>query len=586
MLRKMIVLVLGVVLLGAAFAENANASTGFSFSVGTDDFYLSVGNYDYYPYTLPYNNRNPRISFHNVMGDYGSWVSISPFGQVWRPYVRAGWRPYVNGHWVYTRYGPTWVGYEPWAWAGYHYGNWIFTSRFGWVWIPGYDWHPGRVIWSHGYDTIGWMPAPPYGYDYSNGYLGYHGSHGQFDYYDDDFGYNGDDYYGGGYDDYYGGYDSGYNNPFYGSGYRNIVVNLWIFIDVNHYRHHNYADYYLDSDYTRTLFDRKLVRISSRKLERRTLERIVRQKVPETQVQEREFETNSRKVKLVTPVGEEENIRKNANRVVKNEIAPAFAEKRRNFKGLQSENAAVVNKVFKQENKQPRIKKQSVEEVLQEIDREKVQVEQKRKNLIREKTENAIRQDEAAKSRKQKEVRPGSDKGQKAGNREDQFQPKNNGKKESGFEVAEKPKTKQQADEQFKPKNKQEERELQFKQTPKPKENDFEFKPRQNEQNRAEQLDRKQVQRPVESKPKASPRDFDFERSKNAEKSKLETEEQPNEPVRKSPRVKSEHVEKQDQESVKTEESSSEDEEDGSKKKEKEDSKKKNKLDESNRKHR
>src|SRR5688500_12807581 len=195
MLRKLIVLILGVVLLGSGFAGPASASSGFSISVGTDDFYLSVGNYDYYPYTLPYYNRTPRISFHSVMGDYGSWMSVAPFGQVWRPYVHSRWRPYVHGHWTYTRYGPTWVGYEPWAWAGYHYGNWIYTARYGWVWIPGYDWHPGRVIWSHGYDSIGWMPAPPRGYDYSGGYLDYRGSNGQFDYYDDDFGYYDDDYY-------------------------------------------------------------------------------------------------------------------------------------------------------------------------------------------------------------------------------------------------------------------------------------------------------------------------------------------------------------------------------------------------------
>jgi hypothetical protein len=366
------------------------------------------------------------------MADYGSWVSLSPFGQVWRPYVRSSWRPYVNGHWTYTRYGPTWVGYEPWAWAGYHYGNWIFSSRFGWVWIPGYDWHPGRVIWSHGYDTIGWMPAPPRGYDYSSGYLGYRGSHGQFDYYDDDFGYfDNDDYY------YHDRYNSGYSNPFYGSGYRNIVVNLWVFIDVNHYRHHNYADYYLDSDYTRTLFDRRAVRISSRPIQRQTLERIVKHKVREASVQEREIETDKRRVKIVVPAGEEENIRRNANRVVKKEIAPAFAEKRRNFKGMQSANAPVVNKVFKQENKQPKVKKQTVEEVLREIDNENAQVERQRKSLIREKTDQMIRSDEAAKKTRGKEqpqqkkkdaVRPDNSNKNSGKNRQEQViqQPKRN----------------------------------------------------------------------------------------------------------------------------------------------------------------
>src|SRR4026208_1953651 len=124
MLRKLTVLVFGLLLLG--LAGQASANVGFSISVGSDDFYLSVGNYDYYPYALPYSQQATRVSFYDLMSDYGNWVWVQPFGQVWRPYVRSDWRPYVYGHWTYTRYGPTWVGYEPWAWAGYHYGNWIW----------------------------------------------------------------------------------------------------------------------------------------------------------------------------------------------------------------------------------------------------------------------------------------------------------------------------------------------------------------------------------------------------------------------------------------------------------------------------
>jgi len=387
----MFVLLFGAVLLGLSGQASA---AGFSISVGTDDFYMSVGNYDYYPYTLPYYNRTPRISFYDVMSDYGSWVWVPPFGQVWRPYVRGGWRPYTYGHWNYTRYGPTWSGYEPWAWAGYHYGNWIWTSQFGWVWIPGYDWHPGRVIWSQGYDSIGWMPAPPYGYDYSRGYLDYRGSNNQFDYYDDDFGYYNDNYYGG--------YSNGYDDLYYTPGYRNIVPNLWIFIDVGHFRYPNYADYYLDSDYTRALFDRRVIRISSRPLERSTLERIVKQKVNEVSVQVREIETNNRKLKVVIPSGEEENIRWNANRVVKNVIAPAFAEKRRNFKGLESQNAPVLNKVFKQENRQPKFKKLTADEAIREAENLDQTLEHKRKDMVRRKAEEIVRNDKNRSTRDEK----------------------------------------------------------------------------------------------------------------------------------------------------------------------------------------
>ena len=181
------------------------ASAGVSFSVGTDDFYLSVGNYDYLPYTYShYPQYAPsRINFYDVMSDYGNWVSVSPFGRAWRPYADYGWRPYVHGHWINTRYGMTWQGYEPWAWAGYHYGNWIWTRNYGWVWIPGYEWHPGRVTWSHGYDTIGWSPQPPNGYDYSRGYLSHRGQYNQYNYDDPDFYYDDDRYDDD--DDYYDG---------------------------------------------------------------------------------------------------------------------------------------------------------------------------------------------------------------------------------------------------------------------------------------------------------------------------------------------------------------------------------------------
>ncbi len=169
----------------------ANASV--SFSLGTDNFYLSVGDYDYLPYayeTVP-GYVPPRVSFYNVMSDYGVWVTVSTFRQCWQPYASFGWRPYSFGHWIYTQYGPMWEGYEPWAWVGYHYGSWIFTRNFGWVWVPGYDWHPGRVAWARGYDTIGWMPLPPDGYDYSNGDLQYSGPNNQFTYQDNDFGDDG-----------------------------------------------------------------------------------------------------------------------------------------------------------------------------------------------------------------------------------------------------------------------------------------------------------------------------------------------------------------------------------------------------------
>ena len=387
--------------LGAAmlsFSGLALAATGFSFSIGTDNFYASVGNYDYFPYAYSnYGNGIPRINFYDAMGDYGSWNTLSPFGRVWRPYVTAGWRPYVQGHWTYTRYGPTWAGYEPWAWAAYHYGNWVWTQRFGWVWVPGYEWHPGRVTWSHGYNSIGWMPAPPHGYDYSRGYLDYRGGYNQFDYYDDDFGYY-DDHYNNGY------YDSRYNDLFYNPGYRNIVVNLWIFIDTRHFGYSNYGDCYLDHNFTRNLFDRRLVRISSRPLERTVLERVVRQRIREVPVREWEIQTDTRRVKVVVPEGEEQQIRQNANRVVKQVIAPAFVKERKSFKALDAKSTNLVNKLFRQENKRPEIRKHSSDEIVQESKRIERATEDRRQKIVREKSEQVHKIEQQRQTREPKKA--------------------------------------------------------------------------------------------------------------------------------------------------------------------------------------
>src|SRR5207244_4251207 len=75
-------------------------------------------------------------------------------------------------------------------WAAYHYGNWIFAQQYGWVWLPGYEWQPGRVIWSYSYGMVGWMPAPPVGYTYACGYL----CPNRYSYYGMNFGYHGNMY--------------------------------------------------------------------------------------------------------------------------------------------------------------------------------------------------------------------------------------------------------------------------------------------------------------------------------------------------------------------------------------------------------
>jgi len=395
-----IALLLAVMVFG--FSLNSQA---ISLTVGDGDFYVNVGDTDYLPYAYQYGGAQyPSLSFQTAMGDYGMWTSMQPFGQVWRPYVARDWRPYTNGHWVYTQYGPTWQGYEPWAWAGYHYGNWVFSRDLGWVWIPGYEYHSGRVAWSHGINSIGWMPLPPTGYDYSRGYLSHIGPQNQFTYIDDDFsiGFG----IGGGSDYYYGGpyYDPRYRNMYYNQSYLNVAGLLWTFLDPDHFTSDNYADYYYGGDYARYLFDRRLVRISTRPLDRVVVERVVRRQIPVRRVRTNDVQIDGRRVRIASIEGEEETIRRNANKTVREVIAPAFAEKGKNFKGENARNRAGITKALKLENTPKKVRTISSEEIARES-RQRTEQRETRRTQVRTQKQQEVTQVEKQGKIKEKKDR-------------------------------------------------------------------------------------------------------------------------------------------------------------------------------------
>lgn len=349
---------------------------GASFTIGADGFYLSVGNYDYLPYAYRADPgfAPPPMSFRDALGEYGSWYNVPPFGPVWQPYAAADWRPYLYGRWLYTtQYGPMWEGYEPWAWIGYHYGNWVFTRSNGWVWVPGYDWHPGRVAWANSYNSIGWMPAPPPGYDYSRGDISYVGPQNQFTYEDRDFGvafesgdngYNGYSNYGGGPDQ-----DPRYRDMYYNQGYSSVAPNLWVFINASDFDRDDVSDSYLGPQYARDVFDRRAVRIEARSIQRPVLERIVRHPIRETAVEAHEVQADQRKVKVVVPATTDavERIRTHSKQVVDNVIAPAFAQKDKPFKGQNARNKDAVSKIF-QQNDAPKVQQVPTEEIVKRAD--------------------------------------------------------------------------------------------------------------------------------------------------------------------------------------------------------------------------
>ena len=73
----------------------------------------------------------------NELGEYGEWIDVPAYGNVWRPRVAEGWSPYVYGRWTWiSPYGWTWVSYEPWGWYPYRCGYWLTDPVYGWIWSP------------------------------------------------------------------------------------------------------------------------------------------------------------------------------------------------------------------------------------------------------------------------------------------------------------------------------------------------------------------------------------------------------------------------------------------------------------------
>ena len=200
------------------------------------------------PAAHAYTNIDFSLSFHDGLRPYGTWVNVSHYGSCWRP--SGSFRPYVNGYWEYTDYGPTWIGYEPYAWSVYNYGQWVFDPVYGWIWVPGYEWHSPRVRWAYGADYIGW--APDYaGFDYSN-------------------------------------------------------INLWVFINRSNFGYRNYSGVVLRRDSIQNLFDRRVVRVRSGSLQRTELERIVGRPVRVSRVRERTILADGHRTRLIVPEGHDE----------------------------------------------------------------------------------------------------------------------------------------------------------------------------------------------------------------------------------------------------------------------------------------
>ena len=118
-----------------------------------------------------------------VLEEQGRWERVPYEGgyrQMWRPTrVETGWSPFTCGRWT-TWFGDhVWIPYEPFGHLTHHYGGWVLVNGI-WYWIPppsavgarSVRWHPGRVLWIHTPQHIGWVPLAPHEVCYGLRYWG------------------------------------------------------------------------------------------------------------------------------------------------------------------------------------------------------------------------------------------------------------------------------------------------------------------------------------------------------------------------------------------------------------------------------
>jgi hypothetical protein len=107
----------------------------------------------------------PPTDFYGELAPYGSWVTLEPYGSVWRPspaVVGADFYPYcTGGWWVSTVPGWSWHSTWKWGWIPFHHGRWVESRPYGWVWVPGDAWAPAWVEWRVGSGNVGWVPLAP-----------------------------------------------------------------------------------------------------------------------------------------------------------------------------------------------------------------------------------------------------------------------------------------------------------------------------------------------------------------------------------------------------------------------------------------
>jgi hypothetical protein len=141
-----------------------------------------------------YRNVPPGVYGSEDLDNYGRWVDVPEYGEIWTPSVAPDWAPYHYGSWVWEDwYGWTWVSYDPWGWAPYHWGRWFYSNPYGWCWWPGgvgvHYWSPALVAFfgfgpgvgvGFGFGNIGWVPLAPFETFHPWWGRGFYGGYGNF----------------------------------------------------------------------------------------------------------------------------------------------------------------------------------------------------------------------------------------------------------------------------------------------------------------------------------------------------------------------------------------------------------------------
>jgi hypothetical protein len=162
-------------------------------------------------------------------------------------------------------------------------------TTVGWVWTPGYVYHPGNVVWVRSGGYVGWIPCSPRGWSHWH-----RGSHAAW--------------------------TAGYADGWRDARYATWVP--WSKIGTDNVAHHAVVHSVATRGVSRSGVVATAVAPTRVEVERRT-----GRTVPQARVVERRATIDGRAVKVVRPEGQTDHVRRHGADTVKRALAPAARER-------------------------------------------------------------------------------------------------------------------------------------------------------------------------------------------------------------------------------------------------------------------